>query len=155
MAIDIIDNFKQKLDENYSIQDGYTIDKELLDTINEEYQRFASQKQLQIKTLRDFSTKMNKLIDDFQLPSLDTFLSKKYAFSSTNQYSCEYCGEFKGKNVQALSAHKRHCSMKPNETTKTNSFNDNTISSNIIEPIEIEIEPSSILIKQNNKKNKK
>jgi hypothetical protein len=149
MAIDIIDNFKQKLDENCSIQQGYTIDKEQLDSINEEYQKFASQKQLQIKTLRDFSTKMNKLIDDFQLPSLDSFLSKKYAFSSNSLFSCEYCDEFKGKNLQALSAHKRHCKFKPSEPSDDEIIKNDTI----IEPISIEIETSSI-IKQNNKKNR-
>jgi len=60
IAIDIIDNFKMKLDECSSSHDGYTIDKEILDEINKEYQLFATQKMLQIKTVKDFSTKMVK-----------------------------------------------------------------------------------------------
>jgi gamma-glutamyl phosphate reductase len=110
IAIDIIDNFKTKLDECCSNNDGYTIDKEILDEINKEYQLFTSQKLSQIKNIKDFSTKMVKQIEDSQFPALDKFLCTKYAFS-TSKYVCEFC-EFIAKNQQAMSAHKRGCKLK-------------------------------------------
>ena len=110
IAIDIIDNFKLKLDECSSSHDGYTIDKEVLDEINKEYQLFATQKMLQIKTVKDFSTKMVKQLEDMQLPSLEHFLSTKYAFSCS-KFVCEFC-DYVGKNQSAMSAHKRGCKGK-------------------------------------------
>ena len=118
IAIDIIDNFKMKLDECSSSHDGYTIDKEILDEINKEYQLFATQKMLQIKTVKDFSTKMVKQLEDTQLPSLEHFLSTKYAFSCS-KFVCEFC-DYVGKNQSAMSAHKRGCKGKNNVTEPNN-----------------------------------
>jgi len=119
IAIDIIDNFKSKLDEVVvSNGDGYNIDKEVLDEINKEYQLFATQKLLQIKTVKDFSSKMIKQLEELQLPSLEHFLSTKYAFSSS-KYICEYC-EYVAKNQSAMSAHKRGCKNKPISVTDNN-----------------------------------
>ena len=114
IAIDIIDNFKLKLDECSSSHDGYAIDKEILDEINKEYQLFATQKMLQIKTVKDFSTKMVKQLEDMQLPSLEHFLSTKYAFSCS-KFVCEFC-DYVGKNQSAMSAHKRGCKGKKNDS---------------------------------------
>ena len=113
IAIDIIDNFKLKLDECSTNHDGYSIEKEILDEINKEYQLFATQKMLQIKTVKDFSTKMVKQLEDMQLPSLEHFLSTKYAFSCS-KFVCELC-DYVGKNQSAMSAHKRGCKGKKNE----------------------------------------
>jgi hypothetical protein len=111
IAIDVIDNFKSKLDEVITSNgDGYNIDKEILDEINKEYQLFATQKLFQIKTVKDFSAKMIKQIEDIQLPTLENFLSSKYAFSSS-KYVCEFC-EYVAKNQSAMSAHKRGCKGK-------------------------------------------
>lgn len=106
IAIDIIDNFKNKLDEiTDESSDSYSIDKEVLDDINKEYQYFASQQMTQIKMLKDFTQKMIKQIDDAQLPSLKNFLSTRYAFSSS-EFVCDICG-YVAKNQSALGAHKR------------------------------------------------
>jgi hypothetical protein len=116
IAIDMIDNFKYKLDE-IVINNGnsYTIDKEVLDEINKEYQFFVSQKLLQIKTVKDFGQKMIKQIEENDFPSLEKFLSTRYAFSSS-KYVCEFC-DFVGKNQSAMSAHKRGCKSKLNVVT--------------------------------------
>ena len=106
IAIDIIDNFKTKLDELVTVNgNGYNIDKDVLDEINKEYQTFASQKLNTIKYVKDFSLKMVKQIEDMQVPSLEQFLSTRYAFSSS-KYVCEIC-QYVGKNQSAMSAHKR------------------------------------------------
>jgi hypothetical protein len=105
------DLFKLKLDEIVVINgDGYNIDKEVLDEINKEYQLFATQKLIQIKMVKDFSSKMVKNLEELQLPCLEHFLSTKYAFSSS-KYVCEFC-EYVAKNQSAMSAHKRGCKGK-------------------------------------------
>lgn len=128
IAIDIIDNFKIKLDEMaISNGEGYNIDKDILDDINKEYQLFATQKLIQIKTIKEFSSKIVKQLEDFQFPCLEQFLSTKYAFSSS-KYVCEFC-EYVAKNQSAMSAHKRGCKSK----------NCSTTSENNVPPIEINV----------------
>ena len=118
-AIDIIDNFKTKLDEVNNINgNGYNIDKEILDEVNKEYQMFATQKMIQIKTVKDFTNKMIRQIEEIQLPTLDQYLSTRFAFSSS-KYVCEVC-EYVAKNQSAMSAHKRGCKGK-------STINDNDI----------------------------
>ena len=118
IAIDIVDNFKMKLDEIATNNDGYNIDKETMDDINKEYQLFATQKLSQIKTVKDFSQKMIKQIDEIQFPVLESYLSSRYAFSSS-KYVCEHC-EYVAKNQSAMSAHKRGCKGKLYQLPETN-----------------------------------
>lgn len=148
IAIDVIDNFKSKLDEVITSNgDGYNIDKEILDEINKEYQLFATQKLIQIKTVKDFSAKMIKQIEEIQLPALENFLSTKYAFSSS-KYICEFC-EYVAKNQSAMSAHKRGCKGKTNTV--------DTIIEAVSVPLvqNIVIETSQINLSETSDKNKK
>jgi hypothetical protein len=104
IAIDIIDSFKSKLDE-ITTTDDYSISKDTLDDINNEYQIFVEQKLIQLKMVKEFSQKITKTIEDFQLPVLDKLLSSKYGFLSS-KCVCEKCG-YVAKNQHALSCHKR------------------------------------------------
>jgi len=141
IAIDIIDNFKLKLDEMIvSNGDGYNIDKEILDEINKEYQMFATQKLLQIKTVKDFSSKMIKQLEEIQLPCLEHFLSTKYAFSSS-KYICEFC-EYVAKNQSAMSAHKRGCKAKNNLVNENLCYESSSINE-AFQPIEVTVEQVS------------
>ena len=63
-----------------------------------------------MKTIKDFNSKILKQVEDIVIPSLDNYLSTRYA-SSTSKYVCQYC-EYIGKNQQAMSAHQRGCSIK-------------------------------------------
>ena len=112
VAIDIIDHFKSKLDEFDDKSDIDTISKELLDTINKEYQQHSLQKINVMKTIKDFSQKILKQVEEIQIPALDNYLSTRYA-SSSSKYVCQYC-EYVGKNQQAMSAHQRGCTIKKN-----------------------------------------
>ena len=116
VAIDIIDHFKSKLDELDTHTDIDTISKEVLDSINQEYQMSCSQKLNILKTIKDFNTKILKQVDDIVIPSLENYLSTRYA-SSSSKYVCEYC-EYIGKNQQAMSAHQRGCSVKKSMLAK-------------------------------------
>ncbi len=77
---------------------------------------YCSQKLNIIKTIKDFNNKILKQVDDIVIPSLDNYLSSRYA-SSSSKYVCEYC-EYIGKNQQAMSAHQRGCSVKKSMSTK-------------------------------------
>lgn len=137
IAVDIIDNFKNKLDECNSNSDGYTIETDNLDEINKEYQFFVTQKLSLIKNTKETSAKLIKQVEDLEFPSLEKVLSTRYAFSSS-KYVCEFC-DFVAKNQQAMSAHKRGCKLKIS-VTEVNTIN--------------EIVITEISEKQENKKSK-
>jgi hypothetical protein len=111
IAISIIDHLKYRLDLIHEKTDVDVISKERLDNINLEFQTFVTQKLAMIKHVKDFQTKLVKMIDDVKLPSLEEHLSTKYATSSS-KYVCQYCETFQAKNQQALSAHHRGCLKK-------------------------------------------
>jgi hypothetical protein len=112
VAISIIDHFKNKLDDLDSNTEIDTISKEVLDTINREYQNHAIQKMNMIKLIKDCNQKMLKQMDEVQMPSLEDYLSTRYAFS-TSKFTCEYCG-YIAKNQSSISAHQRGCVTKKN-----------------------------------------
>ena len=131
IAIDIIDSFKTKLDE-ITLTDDYPISKDTLEEINREYQLFAEQKVNQLKMVKEFSQKMIKNIEDFQLPCLEKMLSSRFGYITSGKFVCDKCN-FIGKNPLALSVHKRTCD-------KNNSSQENTI----ISPINVQIQPMPV-----------
>jgi hypothetical protein len=115
IAISIIDHFKMRLDQlndkSSSAANVETICKERLDNINQEYQAFVTQKLAMIRHVRDFQSRLCKMIEDVRLPSLEEHLSTRYA-NSASKYTCQFCEAFQAKNQQSLSAHHRGCSKK-------------------------------------------
>ena len=112
LGIEIIDHFKETLDKFDDKSDIDTIDKETLDTINKEFQECCSQKLNILRTIKDFSQKLLKQVEDINFPILEHYLSSRYTFS-VGKMVCEYCN-FIAKNQQALSAHYRGCAVKKN-----------------------------------------
>lgn len=126
VAIDIIDHFQERLDTFEDKSDSDVISKELLNEINKEYQEYCSQKLNIIKTIKDFSQKLHKQVEEINLPNLDKYLSAKFSFSIGTMV-CDYC-QFIAKNQQALSAHQRGCK------SKKDVLNINTIETNVVIP---------------------
>jgi len=116
IAIDIIDNFKLKFDELNSEKqiDGELISKEILDEINKEYQELIIQKLSIVKTIKDNADKLIKQFETIKFPSLEKYLSTRYAFSTGVSFICKHC-DFIAKNQQSLSAHLRGCKSKDKE----------------------------------------
>ena len=69
-----------------------------------------------MKTIKDFSQKLLKQVDEIHFPNLEHYLSTRYTFS-VGKMVCEYCN-FIAKNQQALSAHLRGCTVKKNMPLK-------------------------------------
>ena len=114
IALDIIDSFSNTLklleEESCSEENMNTISKEVTDHINAEYQNFLSKKNKTIKLAKEFIQTLVKQLEEFTIPSLETYLASKYSLSSS-KFVCEFCG-FVGKNQQSKSAHMRGCAKK-------------------------------------------
>ena len=113
-AIDIIDHLYMKLRETNHINDyDISIDKEVLDEINREYQAFITQKESIINVLKESQKKVFSQIEEFKFPALDKYLSTKFAVPIHKQgFKCDLCKAFNGNNLKALAAHKRGCNRK-------------------------------------------
>jgi hypothetical protein len=152
VAINIIDHFKNKLNELDDNLDVDTISKEILDNINREYQNHGIQKINMIKLIKECNQKMLKQMDEIQIPSLDDYLSSRYAFS-TSKYTCEFCG-FIAKNQGSMSAHQRGCTVKKTMYHSTNTEVEHKI---IPEPLIVNIiqQPMSVVNQKEPKQKKK
>jgi hypothetical protein len=143
LGIEIIDHFKETLDKFDDKSDIDTIDKETLDAINKEFQECCSQKLNILRTIKDFSQKLLKQVEEITFPSLEHYLSSRYTFS-VGKMVCEYCN-FIAKNQQALSAHYRGCAIRKQMFASHNSEEDETLQT----PVEnIQISPSTKPVKQ-------
>ena len=147
LGIEIIDHFKETLDKFDDKSDTDTIDKDTLDTINKEFQECCSQKLNILKTIKDFSQKLLKQVDDISFPILENYLSTRYTFS-VGKMVCEHCN-FIAKNQQALSAHYRGCSIRKKLCVQTQNIE--LTEQSLTNNIEIIQQPSSI---KNEKKKK-
>lgn len=108
MAIDIIDNLSIKLDEITNLEEnsGYSISKECLERINDEYQKFQNQKETFIISIKDMNKKLLSQVDDFKLPNLSLYLNDKFASIQNQQHICEFCNlPFQTK--RSLASHKK------------------------------------------------
>ena len=129
IALDIIDAFSNTLklleEESCSEQDMNTISKEVTDHINAEYQNFLSKKNKTIKMAKEFIQTLVKQLEEFTIPSLETYLASKYSLSSS-KFVCEFCG-FIGKSQQSKSAHMRGCNESKKLSTKKKGVGDSSI----------------------------
>jgi hypothetical protein len=148
IAIDIIDSLSNTLKElNMGEEDKHSISKEVIEDINNEYKSFISQKENLSMVLKDFNKKMSNEIDKVNLPSLDKFLSTKFANSVKKLYVCEFCNKYSASTVKILSAHTRACKTKHKVT---NSIANVSLSINeIIDSDSLSDSASEITIDQN------
>ena len=112
-AIDIIDNLSMKLRQFKTADDDCSVPKDILDTINNEYQLFLSQKNALFEVFKESQKKVFAQIDEIRFPSLDKFLSTKYSAPIQKPgLKCDLCKLFNANNLKALAAHKRGCARK-------------------------------------------
>jgi hypothetical protein len=118
-AVDIIDTIHKTLTElNPDNTENHIIDKKLLNDINTEYQLFITKKKLQLDALNDYNKKMENLINDNRLPSLELLLKSKFSQLQINNsnLTCKRCNAFtytldtRGKKSYAT--HRNYCRQK-------------------------------------------
>ena len=121
-AVNIIDHLYFKLQQfnKTGINDDFTIPKDILETINNEYQMFMTQKLAVIDVLKESQKKVISQIDEIKFPSLDKYLSGKYSAPIIKSgLKCDICKYYSANNLKALAAHKRGCMRKHGLTVKT------------------------------------
>lgn len=122
-AVNIIDHLYLKLRQfnKTGVNDDFTIPKDILETINNEYQMFMTQKLSVIDVLKESQKKVIAQIDEIKFPSLDKYLSGKYSAPIIKTgLKCDLCKCYSANNLKALAAHKRGCMRKHGITVKTN-----------------------------------
>ena len=113
-AVEIVENFKIKLDEITFESNDFTIESETLEDINKDFSEYINQKNAMIKLLKDFNEKMANTINEFKMPTLEKYLSSKFAYSFNQNDNitnniCKYCEKFIPKS---LAQHLRYCTSK-------------------------------------------
>lgn len=129
-AVNIIDHLYSKLNQfnKIGINDDFTIPKDILETINNEYQTFISQKTAVIDVLKESQKKVMAQIDEIKFPSLDKYLSSKYSAPIIKPgLKCEICKCYSANNLKALAAHKRGCTRKHGTNTRAIKLTDRSI----------------------------
>jgi hypothetical protein len=69
--IDIIDHFKEMLEQLDQGVDTETISKEVIKEINDEYKLWASNRASMLKTIKEFHESMKKQLDAMSIPNLE------------------------------------------------------------------------------------
>ena len=137
VAISIIDNLYNQLRQfvKYGTNDDFTIPKDLLESINNEYQLFISQKTAVVEVFKESQKKVLAQIDEIRFPCLDRYLSTKYSAPIVKPgLKCDLCKSYNANNLKALAAHKRGCVRKHTTSTKltVNPINNSESSRNIL-----------------------
>ena len=107
-AIDIVDNLYDKIQLIYNNEDveGINIKKETLDLINEEFQKFLSQRENIINSAKDIQKRIISQVEELKFPELTVFLNSKYASIQNQQFICDICG-LSFANNRSLGSHKK------------------------------------------------
>jgi hypothetical protein len=112
-AVDMIQTLSAKLgDLCISSENKYTVPREVLDSINREYQQFIVQKDNITAMVREQHKKLLGALEEIRFCSLDKFLATRYSSSKKQGYTCDLCNVFNVGTLKGLAAHKRGCLRK-------------------------------------------
>jgi hypothetical protein len=112
-AVDMIQTLSAKLgDLCISSENKYTVPREVLDSINREYQQFIVQKDNITAMVREQQKKLLGALEEIRFCSLDKFLATRYSSSKKQGYTCDLCNVFNVGTLKGLAAHKRGCLRK-------------------------------------------
>ena len=144
IAIDIIDNLSLKLNAlSKSNEDEYTISKEDIDELAEDYRLFGIQKSQMLDTIKLVNKQLTDKLEEIQLPKFKKILIKFGNIENDNGFKCSLCNTWSGKNKASLAAHIRGCKFNPknkdcdlNFITQTNENIENVLE-NTITPTEL------------------
>jgi hypothetical protein len=112
IAINIIDILADKIKETNVFTDeinSYTIPKNILEEINDEFNKLITQKQNILLLVKDFQKKITISIEEINLPSLKKFIDLSLSLPTDENFniSCNRCNNFVAKNKSSLAAHQK------------------------------------------------
>ena len=114
IAVDIIDNLSSKLQNiSNANEDEYSINKEDMDEIIDEYRNFVSQKLQMIETIKNINKQLLDRMEEIQFPKLKKLFIKIGNIENDNNFKCMFCNIWSGKNKASLGAHVRNCKSNP------------------------------------------
>jgi hypothetical protein len=117
IAVDIIDNLSSKLQNiSNTNEDEYSINKEDMDEIIDEYRTFVTQKLQMIETIKNINKQLLDKMEEIQLPKLKKLFIKIGNIENDNDFKCIFCNTWSGKNKASLGAHVRNCKSNPKNT---------------------------------------
>jgi hypothetical protein len=112
MAINIIDILADKIKETNVFTDetnSYTIPKNVLEEINEEFNKLITQKQNIMLLVKDFQKKIAISVEEINLPSLKKFIDLTLSLPTDENFNipCNKCFNFVAKSKSSLAAHQK------------------------------------------------
>jgi hypothetical protein len=112
IAINIIDILADKIKETNSSTDeanNYSISKEVMQEINDEFNKLITQKQNIMLLVKDFQKKISLSIEEINLPSLKKFIDLSLCLPTDENYNfhCNRCNNFVAKSKSSLAAHQK------------------------------------------------
>jgi hypothetical protein len=122
IAVDIIDNLSLKLNAIEKVNDDeYSISKEDMDELTEEYRLFGMQKSMMLDTIKNVNKQLTDKLEEIQLPKMKKVLMKLGNIENDNDFKCNFCNNWSGKNKASLGAHIRNCKFNPKNKEEVNS----------------------------------
>lgn len=124
LAIDIIDKLHSKLspylNQDTAQESNYKIQKEMLESINNEFEKFIKSKEEFYTEIQDTHKKLIKRLNELEFPCLDGYLKNIFATSHKNVVECEICGKnfFGRQPAKALARHLPACKKKQEKINK-------------------------------------
>ena len=105
----IIDTFKQKIEKN-KIENGttFTIETEILEKINREFQLFNIKKNQHITEIKNTLETLTKSAEDMEFEALDELLESKGLLTNVKKFICGNCPRT-FKTRKGLETHERQC----------------------------------------------
>jgi hypothetical protein len=114
IAIDIIDNLSLKLNLLASNEsEEYSINKDDMTEIIEEYRLFVSQKIQFIDLIKTVTKQLTDKMEEIQFPKLKKLFINTGNVENDNDFKCSFCNSYSGKNKASLAAHLRNCKLNP------------------------------------------
>ena len=130
IAIDIIDNLSSKLQTiSNKNEHEYSVSKEDMEDIIDEYRVFVSQKLQMIELIKSMNKQLLDKMEEIQLPKLKKLFINIGNIENDNEFKCAFCNTWSGKNKASLGAHLRNCKLNPKNTDSLNA--EETINENI------------------------
>jgi len=111
IAINLIDQLSEIIDQTTLNPDFINIDKETLTNINKEVNNFIVHRENLISSLKDFTSKHVKQLEEMNLDTLTNILETHFGSNKPTNI-CDICNLYSAKNARAMAKHKQTCIKK-------------------------------------------